>query len=115
VSVASFYANENFPLPVVLELRKLGHDVLTIQDSGKANRLLPDREVLALAALEGRCVLTLNRKHFIRLHAEVPSHAGILVCTTDLDFAGQALRIHQAVGELASLASRLIRVNRPGG
>jgi len=32
--VARFYANENFPLPVVEELRRLGHDVLTIQETG---------------------------------------------------------------------------------
>lgn len=31
---ARFYANENFPLPVVEELRRLGHDVLTIQETG---------------------------------------------------------------------------------
>ena len=28
--MARLYANENFPLPVVGELRRLGHDVLTI-------------------------------------------------------------------------------------
>jgi pimeloyl-ACP methyl ester carboxylesterase len=27
--VAAFYANENFPFPVVEELRRLGHDVMT--------------------------------------------------------------------------------------
>ena len=26
--MARFYANENFPLPTVEELRRLGHDVL---------------------------------------------------------------------------------------
>jgi len=30
--VARFYANENFPLPAVEELRRLGNDVLTIQE-----------------------------------------------------------------------------------
>ena len=29
--MARLYANENFPLPVVNELRRLGHDVLTTQ------------------------------------------------------------------------------------
>src|SRR6516164_5330908 len=28
------YADENFPLPVVEELRRLGHDVLTAQEDG---------------------------------------------------------------------------------
>ena len=32
------YGNENFPLPVVEELRRLGHDVLTVQPSGNAPR-----------------------------------------------------------------------------
>ena len=31
--MARLYANENFPLPVVNELRRLGHDVLTTQDT----------------------------------------------------------------------------------
>ena len=31
------YANENFPLPVVERVRVLGHDVLTIQEIGKAD------------------------------------------------------------------------------
>lgn len=36
--MARLYANENFPLPVVTELRRLGHDVLTVRESGKAAR-----------------------------------------------------------------------------
>jgi hypothetical protein len=35
--MARFYSDENFPLPVVEELRKLGHDVLTIHEAGQAN------------------------------------------------------------------------------
>ena len=97
----------------VLELRRLGHDVLTLQESGKANTLLPGLEVLAFATSGDRCVLTLNRKHFIRLHAERPSHAGIVFCTVDLDFVGQAARIHEAVAGAAGLSGKLIRVNRP--
>jgi hypothetical protein len=113
--LAAFYANENFPLPVVLELRRLGHEVTTIQESGRANTLLPDREVLALATAQDRCVLTLNRRHFIRLHVDSPTHAGIVVCTVDLDFIGQAARIHQAIDGAPSLAGQLIRVNRTTG
>lgn len=47
--MARFYSNENFPLPVVEQLRKLGHDVLTSYEAGNANRSVPDREVLAFA------------------------------------------------------------------
>jgi hypothetical protein len=46
--VSRFYSNENFPLPVVEELRKLGHDVLTIQETGKADEACPDKEVRRL-------------------------------------------------------------------
>ena len=35
--MARLYSNENFPLPVVLELRRLGHDVVTTQEAGLAN------------------------------------------------------------------------------
>ncbi len=45
--MARLYSNENFPLPVVVELRRLGHDVLTVQEAGKANQEIPDDEVLA--------------------------------------------------------------------
>ena len=81
--MARLYANENFPLPVVLELRRLGHDVLTIVDTGKASQAVPDDEVLSFASAQGRVLLTLNRKHFIRLHHDRPDHAGIVVCTFD--------------------------------
>ncbi len=111
--MARLYSNENFLLPVVERLRALGHDVLTIQEAGKADQALPDREVLAFATHEGRSVLTLNRLHFIRLHREESGHAGIIVCTFDRDFNRQAERIHQAIGSVPSLAGQLLRVNRP--
>lgn len=50
--MAHFYSNENFPFPVVEELRKLGHDVLTIQETGKANQQYPDEAVLASASAD---------------------------------------------------------------
>lgn len=91
--MARFYANENFPLPVVLELRKLGHDVLTSLEAGKANRSIPDEEVLEFGRSENRALLTLNRKHFVRLHESGAAHAGIVTCTFDPDVPGQARRI----------------------
>ncbi|MCB0081987.1 MAG: DUF5615 family PIN-like protein [Caldilineaceae bacterium] len=35
--MALFYADENFPRPVVEELRRLGQDVLTVEEDGKAH------------------------------------------------------------------------------
>jgi len=76
------YGDENFPLPVIEELRRLGHDVVTIQDTGKGKQGVSDEAVLAFAIAEERAVLTINRKHFIRLHRLQPEHAGIIVCRT---------------------------------
>jgi hypothetical protein len=90
-----FYANENFPLPVVERLRELGHDVVTIQETGKGSQRVSDEAVLQLASRDQRSVPTLNRQHFVRLHRAVPDHAGIVVCTVDMDFLGQAQRIHE--------------------
>ena len=54
-------------------------------------------------------MLTLNGKHFIRLHPTVGVHAGIIVCTFDADHVG---RITAPVGGLSSMAGLLVRVNR---
>ena len=111
--MARIYSNENFPFPVVQKLRELGHDVLTVQESGKADQAWPDDDVLRFAIAENRAVLTINRRHFIQLHREQPQHAGIIVCTLDPDFAGQGQRIHEAIRAQDSLQGQLIRVNRP--
>jgi hypothetical protein len=111
--MARLYANENFPLPAVQELRRLGHDVLTVQETGQANPSLTDEAVLSFASAEQRMVLTLNRKHFVRLHDEQKEHCGIIVCTVDPDFAGLAQRIHQAIEAHGQVSRPLIRVNRP--
>jgi len=111
--MARLYADENFPLPVVEKLRELGHDALTTYESGKAEQKIPDAEVLEYAITENRILLTLNRKHFIRLHNENPNHAGIIVCTYDPNFGDQAYRIHEVLEQYSQMSGQLIRVNRP--
>ncbi len=110
--MARLYANENFPLPVVETLRSLGHDVLTIQETGRGGQAISDEAVLSFAVGAKRAVLTLNRKHFIQLHGRRPRHFGIIACSFDADFEKQGRRIHDAIGS-ESLENRLIRVNRP--
>jgi hypothetical protein len=75
------YADENFPLAAVHELRELGHDVLTSLEAGNANQRIPDEDVLSFATAHHRAVLTMNRRDFIRLHRNSDEHAGIIVCT----------------------------------
>jgi Domain of unknown function (DUF5615) len=110
--VARLYANENFPLPAVVELRRLGHDVLTIQETGRDNAAVSDAGVLAFAAADKRAVLTLNRRHFIRLHAGMPGHAGIVVCSVDTDFEALAQRVHAVLAATRVQDGELVRVNR---
>jgi hypothetical protein len=111
--MARLYTNENFPLPVVQELRRLGHDVLTTADAGRSGQSIPDREVLAFATEEARALVTLNRRDFFRLHLADPLHPGLVLCTYDRDFVGQARRIHTALETEGPLAGKVVRINRP--
>ncbi|MEY3870222.1 MAG: DUF5615 family PIN-like protein [Microcoleaceae cyanobacterium] len=111
--MARFYTDENFSLAVVKFLRDLGHDVLTVQEAGKANQKIPDDEVLAFATSMERTVLTGNRRDYMKLHRSNIAHAGIIVCTEDLNFKELANRINEAISEQETLRGKLIRVNRP--
>ena len=76
--MAQLYSNENFPLRAVKALRRLGHDVLTSMETGKANLRIPDDAALAYATSLGRAVITYNRRDFMELHRQSPDHAGMM-------------------------------------
>lgn len=111
--MARLYADEGFPRQVSRLLRELGHDVLTVQEAGQANQRIPDETVLAFATRQNRALLTVNRADFIKLHKQSSDHAGIIVCTEDIDRTRLTQRIHQAINEKQTLEKQLIRVNRP--
>lgn len=111
--MAQFFADEDFPFPVVRELRALGHDVLTTTEAGLAGLGTEDADILKEAIRRNRAVLTMNRRDFIALHSADPNHAGIVVCKRDPDSPALAGRIHAAVGSMGTTAGQLIRVNRP--
>jgi len=92
-----FYADENFPLDTVVELRRLGHDVLTALEDERANQKISDEKVLERATGLGRAVLTINRIDFRRLHNTNQNHSGIVICTFDANFIGQAKELTQIV------------------
>jgi len=112
--MSGLYADENFPFPVIEELRRLGFDVLTMYEDDKANQSLTDEEVLLVASDKKRALLTANRRHFIQLHRRQPNHSGIIVCTFDPNFIGQAKRIADALGDLTSMDNELVKIYRPG-
>ncbi|MBK7876638.1 MAG: DUF5615 family PIN-like protein [Planctomycetes bacterium] len=70
-------ANENFPGPVVRELRRLGHDVawiLELQPSA------PDELVLARAQLEGRTLVTFDKDFgLLAFRAGLPHACGVVL------------------------------------
>ncbi len=111
--MARLYADEDFSNPVIQRLRQLGHDILTAHEAGQASQGIEDAAVLAFATAAGRAVLTFNRRHFIRLHDGVSSHAGIIACTRDDDVVALAKRIHQQLQGTPILLNQLLRVNRP--
>lgn len=108
------YANENVPLRVVEELRRLGVDVLTALEDGRANQSVTDQAILARATELGRAILTLNRRDFKRLHLQVADHAGIIICTEDPDRLGQAQRITESIANIEELRGQLILIYRRG-
>jgi predicted nuclease of predicted toxin-antitoxin system len=110
--MAALYADEDFPHPVVEQLRALGHDVLTAHEAGQANQKIPDEKVLSFAANLDRAVLTHNRRDYVRLHKNSSRHAGIIVCTQDPDFDRLAQNIDDALAKITELRDQLIRVYR---
>ncbi len=104
------YAEENFSLPVVEQLRLLGHDVVTVHERGRSGG--SDAQVLVDATVEGRAVLTFDKRDFWRLHHLTPAHAGIIRCDMREDPDLLATNIDKAIAGLASLAGQFIRINR---
>ena len=111
--MARLYADEDFSYPVIQRLRQLGHDTLMAHEAGQASQGIEDAAVLAFATADGRAVLTFNRRHFIRLHAEVSLHGGIIVCTRDDDVGALANRIHHPLQSAPVLLNQLLRVHHP--
>jgi predicted nuclease of predicted toxin-antitoxin system len=106
------YADENFPLPVVLQLRSRGYDVLTVQEAGQGERRTPDEVVLSFAHSDRRAVITHNRRDFMNLHRQSALHSGIIVCTADPNPSALASRIDEAISPFDSLDGQLIKINR---
>ncbi|BAZ50586.1 hypothetical protein NIES4103_32030 [Nostoc sp. NIES-4103] len=111
--MTKFYANENFPLDLVQELRQLGYDVLTSYEAGQANQSISDAEVLNFAHKQERVVITLNREDFISLHKQGQKHSGIIICKEDRDYKRQSEIIYEfLIQNTQPLTGKLIRIKK---
>jgi hypothetical protein len=114
--MARLYADANFPRPTVEKLRRLGHDVTTVQQTEGTSRPetpMDDEQVLDVATRQNRIVLTINVSDFEKLHEASRKHSGIIGCKTDLDFKRQARMIDDKIKEVGNLASQIHYISPP--
>jgi len=87
-----FYLDEDLTQKIAESLRRKGVDAVSAHETG--NIQLSDREQLAYAGREGRCLVTRNARHFVLLARDAVQnqspHAGILVLSTR--FTGAEIR-----------------------
>lgn len=100
-------------VPIHLPAKEFDTLLYLVENNGRANQRIDDKKVLARANKLARIVLTNNRLDFKRLHHAGHEHAGMILCTFDIDFVRQAGRIHQSSEGVNEMANHLIHVNRP--
>jgi len=103
-----------FPIGRVVALRAGGADVMTALEAGLANQGIAYRIVLAKAGELGRCLITHNRRDFLRLHRERQGrHTGMVLCTHHSDVGQMAEAIlNLTIGR--DMSGEVERVNRGG-
>lgn len=91
--------DEQMDVAVVNELRRHGHDVVTVRQlcSDKYGDGFPDESVLLQALAEKRVVITDNRSDFRALHKTMPWHSGIVLCRVYDDAVKKAERISEVL------------------
>jgi predicted nuclease of predicted toxin-antitoxin system len=109
--MARLLGDENFPEPVQLELRHLGHDVASLADIGLSQRSSSDEEILMAASNSKRILLTLDRG-LSRLWSRHEASPGIIVCSFDADFAGMARRIHALLSNTDRVDGKVVQLGR---
>ena len=115
MSKRPLYADENFPRSVVSQLRTMGYDVLTLAEDGRADRGLPDDQVLLRALELGRTLVTHDRRDFRRLHRAGVDHAGLVLCTQDQDPERLAAGVDAELSKKTDMNGAVVNVYRPPG
>lgn len=100
---------------VVKRLRASGWDVVTLQELGWGNVGTTDEAVLELAVSLDRCLLTCNRRDFVKLDRKRGGrHSGMIVCSQHADPGELAEKLLALAGP-EDWAGRGERVNRGSG
>src|SRR3712207_3816636 len=110
--MARLLADNNFPRPTTVELRRLGHDVVSLDEVGTVGCESTDEDVLQAAISTDRSLLTLDYRSFARLARAGARHPGVIICTFDVDFLNQAQRIDQTLSTMRQLDGQVIRIGR---
>lgn len=81
------YTDEMISSALSVELRKRGYDALSCHEAGRSNQRLSDPAQLAVAASEGRAILTENVRDYVPLDVQRKrrsrTHAGIMLYADD--------------------------------
>jgi hypothetical protein len=110
--MARLLADDAFPQPATIALRRLGHDIVGLEETGRLSRWSRDDEILEVARDSRRALLTLDHRSFTHQVFHHTSHSGIIICTFDPNFIGLAHRIHALLSGHAHLDGHVIRVGR---
>lgn len=80
----ALYLDEHIPADLAAHLRRLGYDVLTTGEAGRADKGLDDEDQLLFAAGQGRALLSFNHCDFAPMDTawkeQGRAHAGIILC-----------------------------------
>lgn len=99
-----FYLDEDLSPRIAESLRRRGVDAISAFEVG--NVQMSDREQLAYAAREGRCLVTRNARHFVLLSHEAirrqEPHAGVILCPSSV----RGFEIRAVVDALMRVAKR---------
>lgn len=71
-----FLLDHDVPDDIIYSLLALGHELLKLRDVSSV--MTPDEEVLRMAAMRNRVLITCNRDDFLAISRELP-HAGIVI------------------------------------
>lgn len=103
-----FYLDEDLSPRIAVALHRRGIDATSAHEVSGVHR--SDREQLAFAAGEGRCLVTGNVRHFVQIGRQAINegrpHAGIVLCPA---------RVHR--GDIGRTAAALAEIAKryPGG